>query len=427
MSKPYSRRHLLARLAPIAQDHLLDDAHRNFVQRVPRRPVERGEPVRVGVVGYGNMGGGHVDGLLRAREDGASNLEVAAICDVNANRREACGAMLRERQPGVRVTEHLDHREMYARDDLHAILIATPEHWHATHAVHALEFGKDVYLEKPMTLELEESYWLLHAASRANDAIVQIGTQWLMHPKFEQARRLVEQGALGTVVSSIVAFGRNSKEGEWLYPIDETLEPGERLDWERWCGPLGLQPWDRDVYHRWRRYRKYSTGILGDILSHLIAPMLYAIDEGLPVRCTAHGAHMVDFAMENHDQVVGNVEFESGHVLTALGSTCNDRGAPWMIRGNRAELLLGRSDARLVPQSAWNEFEDETEKFTLPFDDIQQDLRVDWIRAVRTRRANRSGVELGFQHMVVVELMSRAARTGRTWRFDPITGRMFPE
>jgi predicted dehydrogenase len=426
MTEPITRRGLLRRFEPAPQDHVLLDEHRQIHVRGTRKQVKPGEPIRIGIVGYGNMGGGHTDGLLRAREGGDAKLDVVAIADVCEPRREACAALLRERQPGVEVSAHLDYLEMFERPDIHAVLIATPEHWHATHAVHAVEYGKDVYVEKPMTLALEEAFWLRRVV-KSSDAIVQVGTQWLMHPRFVQARKLVASGALGTRVSSLVSFGRNSREGEWLYPIDETLEPGPRLDWERWCGPLGPHEWNTDVYHRWRRYREFSTGLIGDILSHLIAPMLLAIDEGLPVRVTAQGSHMVDTAMENHDQIAGHIEFESGHVMTVLGSTCNDRGTPWMIRGNRADVLLGHGSAQLIPQAAWADMEEEPEKFARPAKDIQQQLRLDWLRSIRSRRPNRSNVDLGLQHMIVVDLMARSAWSGRTWRFDPVTSRAFAE
>ncbi|QDU84154.1 putative oxidoreductase YvaA [Planctomycetes bacterium Pla163] len=425
-TRPTTRRGLLRAALPKLQEHVLLDEHRVVHVRGTRAPLRPGQPIQVGVVGFGHMGGGHTDGLLRARDAGDAKLDVVAVAEVCEPRREKGLALLRERQPGVEVTGHVDYLELYERPDIHAVLIATPEHWHATHAVHAIEYGKDVYVEKPMTLELEEAFWLAHVA-RSSDSIVQVGTQWLMHPRFVQARKIVAEGSLGVCLSSLIAFGRNSREGEWLYEIDESLEPGPRLDWERWCGPLGPRAWDTEIYHRWRRYREYSTGIIGDILSHLIAPLLLAVDEGLPVRVTAQGSHMVDTAMENHDQIVGHIEFESGHVMTVIGSTCNDRGTPWMIRGNRADLLLGHGSAEVVPQAAWSDLDDEPRKYDRPAKDIQQQLRLDWLRSVRTRRPNRSNVELGLAHMIVVDLMTRSVWSGRAWRFDPVTSRVFAE
>jgi predicted dehydrogenase len=423
-----TRRRLLHALAGPLQEHLLLDEHRAWREPKPRPSLGGNEPIRVGVIGYGHMGGGHTDGLLRARDEKTANLDVVAVADVCRPRREAAAALLRTRQPGVDVRAYLDYEELLARPDVHAVLIATPEHWHAQHAVHAVEAGKDIYVEKPMTLTLEESVWL-HRVVERSSSIAQVGTQYLMHPKFEHARRIVRRGDLGALVSSQVLFGRNSREGEWTYEIDPALAPGPDLDWERWCGPAGHVEWDTELFHRWRRYRRWSTGIVGDLLSHLIAPFAYALDQGPPRRLVAHGSHMVDFAMENHDQVVAHVEFESGHVLTLVGSTCNERGGQWVIRGNRADLLLGANRARIEPQAAWAEDDETLERQQFPetSDDIQQDLRIDWLRCVRSRKPNRSPVSLGLQHMVVVEMFARSLWSGRAQRFDPYTFRVSDE
>lgn len=427
MQSSPTRRALLGALAGRAQEHVLPDARRTPRDARPRVPLARGSAIRVGIIGLGHMGNGHLDGLLRARDEGAERLDVVAVCDVCRPRRESAAARARERQPGIAVTSHLAHEELLARGDLHAVLIATPEHQHAVHAVDALLAGTDVYVEKPLTRHLDEAVWLAATAQRT-DAIVQVGTQYLMHPKFREARRFVAEGVLGTVVASQVAFGRNSREGEWTYEIDPLLAPGPDLDWERWCGPNAV-PFDTALFHRWRRYRRWSTGIVGDLLSHIIAPMLHAIDQGLPRRVTAHGAHMVDHAMENHDQIAGHIEFASGHVLSVIGSTCNARGGQWMIRGQQADLFLGSDRGRVAVQDVWKDdvSAPPRARFEEASDDIQQDLRLDWLASVRSRAPNSSPLELGIEHMVVVEMLSRAAWSGRAQRFDAFAFRVFDE
>ena len=197
--------------------------------------------------------------------------------------------------------------------------------------------------------------------------------------------------------------------------------PGDNLDWDAWCGPLGPQPFDGKVFARWRRYKKYSTGIIGDLLVHEMTPIIHALDLGFPTRVTATGGHYVDKEMENHDQVLLNVEFGGQHTMLVAGSTCNNRGLETVIRGHQADILLAdAARCRLVPQPP---FVDDVDPQDISCEtaDWQDRLREDWLNSVRTREPNRSTVELGLKHMIVVDLASRSMWEGGAWEFDPET------
>lgn len=388
----------------------------------PHTPVGQDEPIRVAVIGTGGMGGGHISGLLSAKERGDENLEIVAIAEVCKPRRDQRKGQIEERQGAGTCDAYVDYLEMLERDDIHAVLIASTEHWHATHAVHAMERGKDVYVEKPMTLRLEDALWLKRAVD-AGDKICQVGTQYMMQEKYVHAKRLIAEGAIGTPTMSQTSYCRNSQNGEWLYGIDQSVKPGETLDWDRWCGPLGKQPFDTEVYHRWRRYRRYSTGIIGDLLVHQMTPIIFALDMGLPSTVSAAGGHMVDKAMENHDNVMLTVQWDNGHTMIVSGSTCNDRGLPVVIRGHEADLMLGGNNVELLPQSPFVDDIDRTE-IKCEGGDPQDKLRLNWLQCVRTREQNRSTVDLGLAHMVAVDLATRSLWQGGTWRFDHFTGRV---
>jgi sugar phosphate isomerase/epimerase len=200
--------------------------------------------------------------------------------------------------PGT-VGTYTNYKQLLALPDVHAVLIASPEHWHQQMAEDAILAGKDVYIEKPMTLRLANALRLKKVVEANPDRILNVGTQYVMTPSYGAARDLIKQGVIGKPVWSQTSYCRNSKDGEWLYyEIDPAWQPGVNLDWEAWCGPLGKAAWDPSVYARWRRYRKYSTGIIGDLLVHRITPLIWSMGLGWPVRVTASGGHYVDKVME---------------------------------------------------------------------------------------------------------------------------------
>lgn len=387
----------------------------------PYKPVAPDEAIRMALIGAGGMGNGHMDGLLRSRRDGAENVNVIAVAEVAKKRRERTVKKLADGQEGVEVTGYVDYKEMLEKEDLHAVLIASPEHWHAQMAIDAMAAGCDVYVEKPMTLRLEDAIRLKRAVD-AGDKILQVGTQYMMLPKYEEARKLIKSGAIGSPTLSQTSYCRNSLNGEWLYGIDKDVAPGEQLDWDLWCGPLGKSDFDTEVFHRWRRYRQWSTGIIGDLLVHMMTPLIYALDLGYPVRVTASGGHTVFPDMDNHDSVMLTTEFENGHTMIVAGSVCNDRGLEVLIRGHEGDLLLGGSNLVLQPQSP---FTDEVDPQTIDcsYSDEQGKLRLNWLSCVRTREPNRSTVDLGLKHMIVVDLATRSMWDKKAYRFDPYTSR----
>ena len=376
--------------------------------------------MRIGVVGMGGMGRGHLGSMMSQIENGAHDFQVVAVCDVNTINLETARKTASERQPGVEVAAYTDYKELIARDDIDGILTATPEHWHATITVDALAAGKDVYCEKPMTLTIEDALWIVRTLEANPHMRMQVGTQYMMLGKYQAAKRLIAEGSIGHPTLSQTSYCRNSLNGEWLYGINPDVKPGETLDWEAWCGPKGVDEFDTEVYHRWRRYKKWSTGIIGDLLVHMMTPMMYALDRGWPTKVSASGGHYIDKAMENHDQVFLTVEFEKEHTMVVAGSTCNENGLETLIRGHEANLFLGSNNCILRPERIFAEDIDE-ETINCGQVNAQPALRLNWIECMRTRAMNVSPVTLAAQVMVVVDLATRSMWNGSAWSFDPAT------
>ena len=385
------------------------------------RVLGANDRINVGFVGCGGRMNSHITHVM-SRNKAKGDVQAIAVNDIWETRKK-----LAQEKTGVEASAvYHDYRELVQRPDIDAVVISSPDHWHYAHAMAALEAGKDVYLEKPMTLNLPDAIALAEVAKAHPKVIVQVGTQQTRMPKFHAAKKLIEDGAIGVPTFSQTSYCRNSSKhnppGEWHYSIDKNWKPGENLDWNLWCKPLGeTLTWDPKVYYQWRRYRKVSTGIIGDLLVHVMTPMMMAINQGWPVRVAATGSHLIDKAMENHDNINLVVQFETGHQMFVCGSTCNNSGVETMIRGHKANIFLGGRNCEVRPESPYSE---ELEPMKVECPDIGDDQdahRVGFLSSMRTRQAPDSGVELGLKVMVVVDLATRSMWEGGAFTFDPKT------
>ncbi|MDX2132667.1 MAG: Gfo/Idh/MocA family oxidoreductase [Planctomycetota bacterium] len=389
----------------------------------PRVPLSEGETIRIGVIGTGGMGTGHVHAFCNIMKKNREKVHVVALADVNDLFVQKAQAHCQKEYPDVSVETYRDYRQLLARQDIHGVLIASPEHWHADHAIDALLAGKDVYLEKPMTLNLADALRLRKVVRANPELIMQVGTQYAAQPKYLEAKKLIESGELGPALWSQCSYCRNTPKGEWnYYGIDDKWQPGVNLDWEQWCRPIGKRAWDPKVYIRWRRYRECSTGIVGDLLVHEMTPLFAAMNNcGWPVRVSAMGAHHVDKEMENHDQVNLTVQFENGHTMIVAGNTNNEAGLEKMIRCQKGNIFLNSRHCVVRPERAWQA---EVEERTINCPDVgdeQDQHRVNWLSCMRTRQQPFSDIEQGTKVMVCVDLATRAMWEGGSWSFDPKT------
>lgn len=405
-----------------------------------------GEPVRIAIIGTGGMGTEHCRAFMRLLNAGKTDMQIVGLADVCQPRLVEAFKVVTEAPPPKPasasasaspnagdqkprilmrredVRMYSDYRELLADRNIHGVLIAVPEHWHAKIAEDALLAGKAVYLEKPMTRNLRDAMHLRKVVNSHPDTVLLVGTQYVTYTSYQEAAKLIAAGTVGKPTFSQTSYCRNSKDGEWLYyTIDPAWQPGVNLDWNMWCGPLGKQPWDPEVYARWRRYRKYSTGIVGDLLVHWMTPMVKTLNVGWPTRVIASGGHYVDTKMENHDQVNINVEFEGEHTMVVAGSTANEVGLETLIRAHKANIYLTPRKMTMRPERLFAE-ELEEKVFDAPdLGDAQDQHRAHWIECIRGKVKPLADVELGTKVMTIVDLATRSMWDGRAYRFDPET------
>lgn len=160
-----------------------------------------------------------------------------------------------------------DYRQILDRSDVDAVLLCTPDHWHARMTVDALRAGKHVYCEKPMVQAIEEGNSVIQAHNESNQ-VLQVGSQFASDIIFKKAAELYQSGAIGKLNQVVAIYNRNSSLGAWQYSIPEHATP-ETVDWEGFLGHAPEIEWDPKRFFRWRCYDDYGTGVPGDLFVHL--------------------------------------------------------------------------------------------------------------------------------------------------------------
>lgn len=236
------------------------------------RPVPPSDRIGLGIVGVGMQG----SGLLRKALSlpGVECVGAAEAYDGRARlAREICGQ-------DVFTTR--DYRELLERPGLDAVIVATPDHWHAKLVEDCCAAGKDVYCEKPMSHTAEEGPRMIAAAER-HQRVIQVGSAGISSVIARKARDIVASGALGRLVLVEATQGRNSPGGAWQYPVPPDASP-ETIDWEGWLGKASPRPFDALHWARWRCWRDYGTGVAGDLFVHMLTSIHYVADVGEPPR-----------------------------------------------------------------------------------------------------------------------------------------------
>jgi len=241
------------------------------------KSIAPGDRIRFATVGFGGMGSG--DTRFATNVPG---VELAAACDVYD------GRLARARELyGDKVFTTRDYREILARKDIDAVIVATPDHWHARICIDALDAGKHVYCEKPMVKSISEGKGVIEAQRRSGK-VFQVGSQYVSSLVYQKARDLIKAGALGEVNMVEAWLDRNTALGAWQYSIPPDASPAN-IDWDRFLGSAPKRPFEPIRLFRWRNYRDYGTAVAGDLFVHLLSGLHLATNSIGPTRVYATG------------------------------------------------------------------------------------------------------------------------------------------
>ena len=243
----------------------------------PSQTPSSNDRIRFAAIGVGIRGQQDLISALRT-----PGVELVAAADVYDGRL----TLARERW-GSQLFTTRDYREVLARRDVDAVLIAAPDHWHTQMAVDAMAAGKDVYVEKPMVQQLDEGPRIIETA-RQTKRILQVGSQHPSSIVYGKARELYRAGVIGELNLVEAWINRNSSMGAWQYSIPPDASP-QTIDWDRFLGGAPKRPFDPVRLFRWRNYRDYGTGIPGDLFVHLFTGIHFVLDALGPTRAIASG------------------------------------------------------------------------------------------------------------------------------------------
>ncbi len=242
--------------------------------------------LRVGLIGCGWYGKSALFRLLQV-----APAQVVSLCDVDRAMLEKTGQMVAARQAS-KATPRLygDYRKMLAERDLDLAIVSTPDHWHALPMIEAVKSGADVYVEKPISVDVVEGQAML-AAARKNGRVVQVGLQRRSTPHLVEAREeIVKAGKLGRIGQvEIYSYYGTRRGSPKPLPVPATL------DWEFWSGPAPLLPYNDAVHPRgWRSFMAYGNGMVGDLCVHMFDMVRWMLELGMPKRISSSGGRIID-------------------------------------------------------------------------------------------------------------------------------------
>jgi len=375
----------------------------------------------VAVVGVGfGIGKNHLQGIHE--KAGENNVVLAAACDLFNKRRDWAKATAELKDADL----YTDHRKLLERKDIDAVVIATHDPWHAQISIDALEAGKHVYCEKPLTRYLDEAF-RVHDTVKRTGKVFQVGSQGCSAAGWHKCAELINAGKIGTLVWGQGYYCRNSKDGEWNYPIEGETK-AENIEWERWLGPVKTHvPFSPEHFHRWRKYYRYCAGLLGDLVPHRLHPLMLASgNPQFPVRFCSIATKNVHSDLEKpaperevpeHVQLLA--EFPNGYMVTITCSTVNAKSPGFVIYGHKATMNIGSSGERieLMPEK---EFADEIDPDTIA--GLQpEDIRVhekNWFDCIRSGQMPNANIDLAIRVQTVISLAEMSDRLKMTCLFD---------
>ncbi|MSU71017.1 MAG: Gfo/Idh/MocA family oxidoreductase [Opitutus sp.] len=425
---PYTRRRFLQNSALLVAAPLI------LPRRVWSAETAPGKRLTVGCIGMGKQMKGHLGNFIN-RDD----VEVLAVCDVDTTRREAAKRRVDEAYTAKAGTTYKgcaaynDFREVLARKDIDFVAIATPDHWHAFIAIAAVNAGKDVYCEKPLTYNVHEAVELVKAV-RKNKRIFQTGSQQRSSMEFRTAAELVRNRVIGKVAAINVSFGDPARP--YSQPV-EPVEPG--LDWDFWCGPgplVGYSPFlsprgVHDNFPDWRQTWEFGGGMITDWGAHHIdiAQWALGMDGSGPVEVRApqdwqtakRGAQLV---------------YADGTLLTHVsGKGVSFYGTEGEVHVNRGKFELMMAGKTV--HKFWDKEVDKAtsleREVTLTQREYLADAKVklyasknhmqDFLDCVRSRQLPICDVAIGASSAIACHVMNFAYHYGANARWNPARNR----
>ncbi len=369
----------------------------------PPKVLGANESVRVGVIGTGGRGQW---GLDECKKRGA---RIVAVCDVYEERLMQAKAKS-ESEDGEKADTYYEHERLLERNDVDAVYIGVPDHWHHDVLIDAVQAGKDAYCEKPFSKTIEEGQEMVQAV-RSTKQIVQVGNHRRSGKHWLRAREWIRSGKLGEVAFVKVWDTRNWSGGD---PFTANLKINGRLDWNRFLGNAPKRAFDPYRYFAWRWYWDYAGGLMTDIGAHQLDVNQWLMDVDGPVSAAANGGNHYFSHWETPDVVHGVFNYGKFTTLFTVQFINGDDSVGAAFFGSEGTLMVDdRKGFRvLVPQGS----SDPVETWERPYEG--GDHVANFLECVKSREEPNSPVETGHKVITAAHLGNISYRTGRRIMWD---------
>jgi predicted dehydrogenase len=379
----------------------------------PKGPNER---ITLGFIGVGVQNRGHLNAFL-----GMGDVQVVAVCDVVKERLAAAQKTVEDRYAKARDKDNYkgclavkDFREVLDRKDIDAVVIATPDHWHALVAVHAARAGKDIYCEKPLTRTIAEGRHVVEEAKKKK-IVFQTGSQQRSEfgGRFRQAVELVRNGRIGKVKTVHIGVGAPNKPCD----LPEQAVP-EGTDWDLWLGPAPKRGYNEILcpkgihnhFPAWRNYREYAGGLLADMGAHHFDIAQWALDmDGsgpVSIEPPEKGNTGLKFTYANGIVMIHGVE---PHLPKGLPTDCVFEGTDGTVFVSREEIMVapGKLLKTPLPEGGFRAYPSDNH-------------RRNWIECVRSRKETICPAEVGHRSATVCQLGNIGYQLRKKLKWDPV-------
>jgi predicted dehydrogenase len=374
------------------------------------RVLGANDRIRIGLIGTG----GRCMYLARLLK-GLPGNEIVAACDVYEPRRlEAVEKM------GPQTTPASDYREVLSRNDIDAVVIGAPDHWHVPMTLDAVAAGKDVYCEKPITHTIEEGDKLIAGVEKSR-RVVATGTQQRSWDHYLLARQMIQGKRLGQITLAEMYWYQNYLRTSWQDPEAE-IDPA-RLDWKKFLGSAPDQPFDLVKYRRWRFFWDFGGGAFTDLMTHWIDVVQWFLNSPSPSFVNASGATYALRDLQCPDTVNASIQFPQNYTATYNGtmvSSLEDGGI--VFRGSDGVMKLTRAGFwvyREANHSRNDRVLPEPEIVVKSTGDGTRTNLENWLECIRSRAVPNANVRAGVEAARTSHLANVAMRQGKAIRPAP--------
>ena len=402
------------------------------------------EKINFAILGPGGRAQAHIGVLLAMKEEGKL-VDITGVADVwDGN--DGVGRGLYpsakkcklDTEDKTKVTK--DYRKLLDRKDIDAVVIGAPDHWHGKMSVDAMQAGKDVYCEKPMTHTIEEARKVSETVKKTGQ-IFTVGVQSTADPRWKMANEMITSGKIGHVMQGQTSYYRNSDGGQWrYYPLTKDMNP-KTVDWKMFlgteCGLAPEQPFDRARYAQWRCYWDFGGGMYTDLFVHQLTHMIQAMGVRFPRRVVGAGGLYLEYDGRDVPDVATVVaDYDEGCQMIISATMCNDVQLGEVIRGHTGTISFGASpkdgfsvaaqklEGKPAPPGANLAGGGERFKPEQPRDDTRA-LWNHFLECLRSRNQETlCPAETGYAAIVTVNLGVQSYREGKAFYFDKETGKV---